>query len=341
MISFLKKRWYLVLIIIVVISFIFYKNNTSKAIKNKIDSYKIKREDLKEVLTLSGEINAEEKVSLKFQTSGKLAWIGVKEGDYVKKYQTLATLDQRDIKNRLQKYLNTFVSQRLTFDQTKDDYWNKQYDLSESIRKSAERTLQDSQYDLNNSVLDVELQSLTVEYANLWTPIEGIVTHVSAPNAGVNITPAGADFEIVNPKTLYFSATAEQGDVINLREGMIGEISFDAFPEKIYKSRLYYVSFSPKEGETGTVYEVRVELNEDALNLPLKLAMTGDLDFLIKEEKEVLSVPSSYIKKDKKGKYVYVGGATKKEKRYIKISNEIDGKYVITNGLVENEVIYD
>ena len=69
--------------------------------------------------------------------------------------------------------------------------------------------------------------------------------------------------------------------------------------------------------------------------------MTGDLDFLIKEEKEVLSVPSSYIKKDKKGKYVYVGGATKKEKRYIKISNEIDGKYVITNGLVENEVIYD
>src|SRR3990167_6820789 len=310
--NFLKKRWYLVLVIVLFLGFLFFKFTAKPKTTEK--SYKVKTTNLKEELSFSGQIDALEKVTLRFQTSGRLAWVGVKEGDYVKKYQTLASLDQRDIKNRLQKYLNTFVSQRLTFDQTKDDYWNKQYDLSESIRKSAERTLQDSQYDLNNSVLDVELQSLTVEYANLWTPIEGIVTHVSAPNAGVNITPAGADFEIVNPKTLYFSATAEQGDVINLREGMIGEISFDAFPEKIYKSRLYYVSFSPKEGETGTVYEVRVELNEDALNLPLKLAMTGDLDFLIKEEKEVLSVPSSYIKKDKKGKYVYVGGATKKEK---------------------------
>ena len=341
MISFLKKRWYLVLIIIVVISFIFYKNNTSKAIKNKIDSYKIKREDLKEVLTLSGEINAEEKVSLKFQTSGKLAWIGVKEGDHVKKYQTLATLDQRDIKNRLQKYLNTFVSQRLTFDQTKDDYWNKQYDLSESIRKSAERTLQESQYDLNNAVLDVELQSLTVEYASLWTPIEGIVTHVSVPFAGVNITPAGADFEEVNPKTLYFSVTAEQGDVINLKEGMMGKIVLDAFPEKSYDDQLYYVSFSPKEGETGTVYELRLKLDEKALNLPLKLAMTGDLDFLIKEKKEVLSVPSSFVKKDKKGDYVFVGNPAKKVKKYLKVSDEIDGKYIITNGLMENEVIYD
>ena len=215
--KFLKKRWYLILILVLIAGFIFYKKNTASAAKNKVDSYKIKRENLREVLTLSGEINAEEKVSLKFQTSGRLAWVGVKEGDYVKKYQTLASLDQRDIKNRLQKYLNTFVSQRLTFDQTKDDYWNKQYDLSESIRKSAERTLQDSQYDLNNSVLDVELQSLTVEYANLWTPIEGIVIHVSAPFAGVNITPAGADFEVVNPKTLYFSLTAEQRYFINFK----------------------------------------------------------------------------------------------------------------------------
>ena len=120
--KFIKNRWYLILILVLIAGFIFYRRNTDSVAKNKVDSYKIKRENLREVLTLSGEINAEEKVSLKFQTSGRLAWVGVKEGDYVKKYQTLASLDQRDIKNRLQKYLNTFVSQRLTFDQTKDDY---------------------------------------------------------------------------------------------------------------------------------------------------------------------------------------------------------------------------
>lgn len=341
MIKFFKKRWYLVLIIIVIIGFIFYKNNSSKAIKNKVDSYKIKRENLKEVLSLSGEINAEEKVSLKFQTSGRLAWVGVKEGDYVKKYQVIASLDQRDLKNRLQKHLNTFTSQRLTFDQTKDDYWNKQYDLSESIRKSAERTLQDSQYDLNNAVLDVELQSLTVEYANLWTPIEGIVTRVDTPFAGVNITPSGAEFEIVNPKTIYLSVTAEQSDVVLLKKGMEGEVVFDAYPNRTFTGVIDYISFSPKKGETGTVYEIKLNLDEAAQKLPLKLAMTGDVSFITREKPNVLSVPLKFIKKDNKGNYIIRERKGKKEKIYVKRGEEFDSKVEIKNGVEAGDIVYD
>lgn len=341
MLKFFKKRWYLILLAIFVIGFIIYKNNISSKAKNKVDSYVIKRENLKEILTLSGEIDASEKATLKFQTSGRLAWVGVKEGDYVKKYQTLASLDQRDIKNRLTKYLNTFSVSRNSFEQTIDDNWNLQYDLSGSIRREAERVLKNNQFSLENAVLDVEYQNLSLEYANLWTPIDGIVTHISVPFAGVNITPAGANFEVVNPKTLFFSVAAEQGDVINLKEGDIGDISFDAYPERKFKATLYYVSFSPKDGETGTVYELRLKLDDQSEKLSLKLAMTGDVDFLIKQEKNVLSAPSSFIKKDGKGNYVYVGKPDKKVKKYIDITQEIDGKYVITNGLQEKEIIYD
>lgn len=341
MIKFLKKRWYLILFGILILGFFLYKNNTASKIKNKVDSYTIKRENLKEVLTLSGEIDAEEKTSLKFQTSGRLIWVGVKEGDFVKKYQTLASLDQRDIKNRLQKYLNTYAVGRNTFEQTKVDNVDNQNDLSKSIREEAYRVLENNQYNLNNTVLDVEYQNLSLEYANLWTPIEGIVTHVSVPFAGVNITPAGADFEVVNPKTLFFSVSAEQGDIINLQGGVVGDISFDAFPEKKFKTTVYYLSFSPKDGETGTVYELRLKLDDETVKLPLRLGMSGDVDFTIKEEDGVLSVPSSFIKKDKKGDYVYVGSPDKKVKKYINISREIDGKYIITNGLQEKEVIYD
>lgn len=341
MIKFLKKRWYLILFGILILGFFLYKNNAASKAKNKVDSYTIKRENLKEVLTLSGEIDAEEKATLKFQTSGRLAWVGVKEGDFVKKYQVIASLDQRDLKNRMTKYLNTYAVQRNTFEQGKDDNIEEQNSLSQSIRDEAKRVLENNQYNLNNTVLDVEYQNLSLEYANLWTPIEGIVTHVSVPFSGVNITPAGADFEVVNPKTLFFSVSAEQGDIINLQEGAVGDISFDAFPEKKFKTTVYYLSFSPKDGETGTVYELRLKLDDEAANLPLRLGMSGDVDFTIKEEDGVLSVPSSFIKKDKKGDYVYVGSPDKKVKKYIDISREIDGKYIITNGLQEKEVIYD
>ena len=340
--NFLKKRWYIVLGVIIVLAIIFIRNQSTPVNKEKKpETYKIKKETLKETLSLSGEIDAEEKVSLKFQTSGRLAWVGVKEGDYVKKYQVIASLDQRDLKNRLQKHLNTFTSQRLTFDQTKDDYWNKQYDLSESIRKSAERTLQDSQYDLNNAVLDVELQSLTVEYANLWTPIEGIVTRVDTPFAGVNITPSGAEFEIVNPKTIYLSVTAEQSDVVLLKKGMEGEVVFDAYPNRTFTGVIDYIFFSPKKGETGTVYQVKLILDNKARELPLKLAMTGDVSFITREKPNVLSVPLKFIKKDNKGNYVVRERKSRREKIYVKRGEEFDSKVEIKNGVEAGDIVYD
>lgn len=340
MIKFLKKRWYLVLIIILIISYLFYKNNLSKTKTDKENSYTVKRENLKETLSLSGEIDADEKVALKFQTSGRLAWVGVKEGDYVKKYQTVASLDQRDLKNRLTKYLNTYAVERNTFEQGKDDNLNDQNALSQSIRDEAKRVLENNQYNLNNAVLDVEYQNLTVEYANLWTPIEGVVTHIDTLFAGVNITPAGAEFDIVNPKTLFFSVTAEQGDLINLKEGMTGKIVFDAYPDQEFTGQIYFIAFSPKQGETGTVYEVRLKLDERAMKLALRLGMTGDLEFLIKEKKGVLAFPVAYLKKDKKGDYVFVG-PNHKEKRYVKIGEEIDENYEIINGLSSGELVYD
>jgi len=337
MIEFLKKKWYFLVIILLVFFLIFIQTQAKKTeVEEKMT---VKKQNLKETLTLSGEIDAEEKVSLKFQTSGRLVWVGVKEGDYVKKYQAIASLDKRDLKNRLDKYLNNYLKQRNSFEQTKDDY-EETYEFSTGdLHKRAKRILENSQYDLNSAVLDVEYQNLLLEYADLWTPIEGVVTHIDIPKAGVNITPANANFEIVNPKTLYFSATVEQADVVNLKEGMKGKLTLDSFSDFEDEVKVSYISFSPKSGETGTVYQIKLELSEKTKKLPLRLGMTGDVEFLIKEKNKVIALPSRFIKKDKKGSYVFVKENNKKIKKYIKIEEEIDGKIVIKSGLNEGEII--
>jgi len=337
MIEFLKKRWYFLAIILLVFVLIFTQTQAKKTeVEEKM---MVKKQNLKETLTLSGEIDAKEKVNLKFQTSGRLAWVGVKEGDYVKKYQAIASLDKRDLKNRLDKYLNNYLKQRNSFEQTKDDY-EETYEFSTGdLHKRAKRILENSQYDLNSAVLEVEYQNLLLEYADLWTPIEGVVTHIDIPKAGVNITPANATFEIVNPKTLYFSATVEQADVVNLKEEMKGKLTLDSFSDFEDEVKISYISFSPKSGETGTVYQVKLELSEKTKKLPLRLGMTGDVEFLIKEKNKVIALPSRFIKKDKKGSYVFVKKNNKRIKKYIEIGEEIDGKIVIKSGLSEGEII--
>ena len=337
MINFLKKRLYLFLIIfLIIILFLNLKNNFLNQ-KNKTNSYQLKKEDVKEFLSISGQLEAEEKAILRFQTSGRLAWVGVKEGDYVKKYQLIASLDQRDLKNRLQKYLNTYVKQRLTFEQTKDDYWQKQFDLSEVVRKKSERILEQNQYDLENTVLDVEYQNLIIENANIWTPIEGVVVRVDVPFSGLNITPAQAEFEIINPKTLYFSATADQTEVVSLKQGQKGKIIFDSFPNEEFDGEIYWIAFTPKKGESGTVYQIKIKF--DPKGYDFKLGMSGDVEFLIKEKKNVITVPQGYLKKDKKGDYVNLIKNGKVNKIYIKKGEEIDGKVIIQEGLKEGDFI--
>ena len=88
------------------IGYYMYSQNTASAQLGKGisdgETFTVAKSTLKETLTISGQIDAEEKVTLTFPTGGKLYWVGVKEGDYVEKYQGIASLDQRDLEKRLE-----------------------------------------------------------------------------------------------------------------------------------------------------------------------------------------------------------------------------------------------
>ncbi|PIV09530.1 hypothetical protein COS51_02315, partial [Candidatus Roizmanbacteria bacterium CG03_land_8_20_14_0_80_36_21] len=83
----IKKRWYVFLTVSIILIFAYRQVIVLPNKKSAGKTYRVSRQNLKEVLSLSGEVAAEEDVILRFQTSGRLAWVGVKEGDYVKKYQ--------------------------------------------------------------------------------------------------------------------------------------------------------------------------------------------------------------------------------------------------------------
>lgn len=337
---FFKKRWYLVFLVIIGVVVFFYQRSVTQAKVSKTESYTVKKQTIKDELTLSGNIEADGHVVLRFQTSGLLSWVGVKEGDWVKKYQTLASLDQRDVQKRLQKYLNTYQKTRWDYDQTTQDSQLKYIGgLSEDARRKALRVLDKSQFDLNNAVIDVELQDLARQYSYLNTPIEGLLVRVDSPFSGVNITPAGAEFEVIDPSTIYFSVTADQTDVIKIKEKLSAEISLDSYPDKPISGIVKSIAFIPKTGETGTVYQVKLTINNSNNNYQYRIGMTGDAVFSLKEIPDVIAIPTTLIKTEGKKKYVFTD--VKKTKRtYIKVGLEIDNQTEVLSGLKEGDVIY-
>lgn len=327
-------------LVLVLIGYFIYSQRISST-QNKIrNSTKVVRGTLEEIMIISGETDAQEKVALRFQTSGKLSWVGVKEGDYVKKYHTIAALDQREVQSNLNKYLNTYLSERWDFDQViKDDYKDKV--VTDAIKRIKEK----AQFDLNNSVIDVEIKNLAVELSNLVTPIEGIVTKVATPYAGTNITPAGAEFEIINPKTIFFSANADQTEVKDLKNEMIGKLVLDAYPEEEYEGKISNISFIPQEDETGTVYQIKFIFANDNSDFKIRIGMAGDLSFVTQKIEDVLYIPLKFVKEERINnqlkKYVFVKINDKYEKRYITTGLETEDEVEITSGLSDNELIYD
>lgn len=345
------KKIFIGIIILLVIGFLVYRNYISGVKTKKVDFAKVIQGTLEEILTISGSIDADEQATLRFQTSGRLTWVGVKEGDYVKKYQSLASLDQRDVEKTLKKKLLSYMKERWNFEQGKDDKSIRGRELYQvpGLSDAERRVLEKAQFDLDSSVLDVEIAALAKEYSLLWSPIEGILTKVGSPYAGVNITPAQADFEIINPKTIYFSASADQSEVVKLKESMPGELSLDSYPEATFAGTIKNISFIPKTGETGTVYEVKFIFDNDNSDYKYRLGMAGDLSFVIKKKENILYIPSKFIKTKNDSvatpgngkKYVTVKRNGKDEKAEVTTGMETDTSIEITSGVSVGETVYD
>ncbi|MCL4382324.1 MAG: hypothetical protein M1575_01620 [Patescibacteria group bacterium] len=76
------KKFILFIFIIFVASIIFIARLTRQG-TSALKTEKVQRGTITKSVSASGEITSEEIAELKFQTSGQLAWVGVKEGEQV------------------------------------------------------------------------------------------------------------------------------------------------------------------------------------------------------------------------------------------------------------------
>lgn len=334
MVGFVKRRWFLVVLTAGVAVFagwyFFLRVDTSKG-------YLIKKQDVTETLTLSGEIDAAEKSTMVFQTAGKLAFVKVKEGDEVKKGQLLAGLDTGDLaaaeKSAFYKYLAADVHAKYIEDTVKD------HDKDESYLQRDSRVAAQTDRDIKYDAWLTAQRAL--RYATLYSPIGGIVYNVSPTQPGEFVTATNqVEFDIVNPETIYFAAVADQTEVGQLVLGQKAEITLDAFMDKPFTAEVGKISFTPKEDETGTVYEIRLTFG-DGKQLRPRLGMTGDVNFVLAEHKGIIAIPSRYVKTTNGDKTVIKLVKGKKQPVKVETGGVIEGQTTILSGLSEGETIYD
>lgn len=329
-----KEHWKLSLFLILVLigGGFWYQRKTAAQVKVLKFTTPV-REDLTKTLQVSGKVDATEKARLRFISGGKVVYIGAHEGDTVKKWQTIATIDQAALQKQQEATLNKYMQQRNSWDQLLDDTENR------TLPEKELRSKDNSQLDLNNKVIDVQLQDIAIRNTVLSAPFEGILT-VSPTNVpGVQLLPADY-FEIVNPKTLKFVAEVDEADIGTVQVGQQAELALDAYPDEKIPATVHSISYTSTEGSNGTVFEVTFLLNQATFSHPIRLGMNGDISIVLDTRQNVLSIPIITTRQRENKTYVDVKtGPNTATEREIKTGLETDEKYEVLDGLHDNEEI--
>ena len=134
-IKFIKKHRFIsaaVLILLVLLFTIFKPKGPIP-----VPTENIKKGNIVESISVTGSVNSENSVDLTFQIPGTLTYIAGKTGDYVNKYQTIATIDQRSAQENMEQALIDYSKQRITFDTTVENNQNRtpQQALNDTMKR--------------------------------------------------------------------------------------------------------------------------------------------------------------------------------------------------------------
>lgn len=280
----LRKRWKLLSIILLVGVIGVYFWQTSEA--DPETSYTTQYPEIKPIkktLDLSGYIDAKEKARLRFVAGGKVVYLGAQEGDTIKKWQTIATIDKATLEKQLAQDLNNYMKERWDWEQTLDDTEDR------ALPEHEQRVVDKNQWDLTNEVLDVEIRDIAIRNTAITAPFDGILTVSPVTTTGSQLLSTDY-FEVINPTTLIFSAQVEEEDVGKVFAGQTAEIYLDAYPDLTLESNVSYVSYTASETSSGTVFSVEFPVTSADIST-YRLGMNGDVDLLLDKREKALVIP--------------------------------------------------
>lgn len=335
MINWIKTRWWLVaLVVLIFLSVIAWRVFAARS--QTTQQAEIVRAPIQETLTLSGILRATEYAQLKFEISGRLLRVNVKQGDAVKKDQLLANLDLFALNAAHEQAIADLRSAQASAEKALDDV--KNHSADESYAQKETRTKGEAARDRAYRALEIARDNIRKAY--LKAPFAGVVTAVTHPFAGgIPIISTENQIELLNPDTIYFEVLADQTEVTQLRLGQATSVILDAFEDATFSGKIIDIGLTPKAGEASTVYPVKVQLSNLSLE-QVRIGMGGDANFILQEKSDVLVVPADFLNSDAKGQYLLVGPT--KRKTYIQTGIEGEEFVEVLEGpLKAGDLIYD
>ena len=307
-------------------------NTEITPVKDKITRVlveQVKSENGKSLLNYSGTVEASQTIPLSFRTSGTVEKVLVDEGDFVKKGQLLATIDDTDAKNLLEITQAKYQQATDAYNRLKTVY--DKGSLPEIKWVEMESNLAQAKSSL-------ELSKNNLEKCKLISPANGIIGRRNIEPGMSSINLSGSPLEIADIKTVNIKISVPENEISKVKKGLKAEISVSAVGNKKYEGNVTTVS--QVADKFSRTYEAKINVTNP--DMELKPGMVCDVLLTIPSDEELVVVPHQSISKDNHGNtYVFlVDIANKKAHKQIVNVGDYFGDYIeIISGLTPNQTI--
>ena len=271
------------------------------------------------VLTASGYVVAQRKASVASKATGRLIYLGVVEGDAVKKGQIIARLEDSDVKAALEQAKANLQLNEASLQDAKSTYerQEKLYALGgtpKSDLDAAEANYKRVLASISVAKAVVQGAEVALENTLIRAPFDGTVLTKDA-DVGEIVSPLGASstsraavVTMADMSSLQVEADVSESNIEKIKSGQDCEITLDAYPD--YRYAGYVAKIVPTADRSKATVLVKVAFRKyDSKVLPEMSAKVLFLNKKVEEkslsEKAVLVVPYTAIRKSDQTKYVY------------------------------------
>ena len=262
------------------------------------------------VLNASGYVVAQRKSALASKVTGRLVWLGVKEGSRIKKDEVVARLENQDVSAAKDQAAANVNVARFNLEQAQAELrdatlsYNRNKELH-SRGVVAQQTYDDALARYQKAVAAVasaeaaikantaalEGATALLEYTQIRAPFDAVVLTKDA-DVGDVVTPLGAAANakaavvtIADMSSLEVEADVSESNLSQIRLGQPCEIQLDALPELRFRGEIHIVVPTADRSKATVMVKVRF-IDKDNRILPEMSAKVAFLSRQVKPEEQ-------------------------------------------------------
>jgi HlyD family secretion protein len=353
----MKKHWKKMAIIggivVAVLVIVFINIAKKRAVVHEVRVQTVARGSVEQIARADGVIEAVNQVNIGSDIMGRLVEIRVRQGDKVRKGDTLCVVDPRVYREQVSAAQASLAAQEASLAKLREDYERtkalfEKGLVSKSQMEQAESAFRAAEAQLRAAKAQLSQVRVTYSKAFITSPVDGEVVAVNMEVgeqviAGTVNISGSVIMVVADMSKAIVKADVDETEVVQVAPGQEVRVKIDAFPGRTFRGVVETRSGVPTSSSMSSSLQQAVTYPVEILLLEtpegLLPGMSASCEIITSKADSVLVIPLTAVGSSDGQDVVYLFKGGRAKKTPIKLGLVGEGTAEVLEGLAEGDTV--